>query len=102
MKGKRPRQQATPSNKRSLESLAPGKTDQTRPASIEIFREIIASSPNPRFVLQCQEFLAEFKEGDLVIEYCTSKQSWNERMGMAGFHLMRGDQKVTTIMTRMN
>jgi hypothetical protein len=85
-----------------LESLAPGKADQTRPASIEIIREMIASSPNPRFVQNCQEFLAEFREGDLVMEYCTSKQSWNEGMGMAGFHLMRGEQKVTTIMTRMN
>jgi hypothetical protein len=63
---------------------------------------MIETSPNPRFVRECEEFLDAWREGDCILEYCTSKQSWNQGMGRAGFILLRDGQSIAALMTRMN
>jgi hypothetical protein len=33
------------------------------------------------FIQNCREFLDEHQEGDMVLKFCTSKQSWREGVG---------------------
>ena len=63
---------------------------------------MIENSPNPRFIRECEEFLDEWRDGDFILEYCTSQQSWNQGMGRAGYQLLRKGKSVAVLMVRMN
>jgi hypothetical protein len=40
--------------------------------------------------------------GDELWEYCTSKRSWNELTGSAGFELIRNGEVIAEIVNKMN
>lgn len=88
---------------RAMARMTPGDKDQSRPASIDIIHEMIAdSSISPRFLQSCQDFLAEYQDGDVVLEFCSSKQSWREGMGRAGYILLRAEKDIASLTTGMN
>ncbi len=82
--------------------LLPGKTDQTRVCSINEVEAKVTGSPSPVFREHAEAFVAEYREGDLVEEYCSSKHSWNEGMGKRGYRLSRDGQQIAFLMTAMN
>lgn len=46
--------------------------------------------------------LARMQPGDELWEFRSSDESWLHRAGRAGIALVRGDQVIATVLTRMN
>lgn len=82
--------------------LLPGETDQTRACSIEEVKAKVTGSPSPVFREHAEAFVAKYREGDLVEEYCSSKRSWNEGIGKRGYRLSRDAQQIAFLMTAVN
>jgi len=89
-------------NQIRLMKLVPAQEDQEREVELSVIDALIARSANPRFVQAAQEFKAAFLPGDKVIEYCTSKSSWDACMGSAGFVIKRDDKIVALLTCKMN
>lgn len=83
-------------------TLLPGSSDQTRPCTIEEVRSRYLNGPSASFLATVENFLSRYREGDLVEEYCSSKQSWREGMGSAGYRLSREGEQIAVLMVRMN
>ena len=49
-----------------------------------------------------QSFKAKIQPGDELWEYCTSKSSWDELQGGAGYELVRDGSVIASILTRVN
>ena len=83
--------------------MTPGEKDEKRVASVDLIREMAGDeSGSERFLRDCRDFLAHYQEGDVVLEFCSSKQSWRDGMGRAGYILLRDGKDITSLMTRMN
>lgn len=88
---------------RAMAMMSPGEKDQTRKASIDLIREMADDpSGSPRFIQNCREFLEKYQEGDVVLEFCSSKQSWREGMGRGGYLLLRDGKDIASLTTKMN
>ena len=86
-----------------MERMTPGKEDQKRVVSIDLLREMAEDeSCHALFLQHCCEFLGEYQEGDIVLEFCSSKQSWNQGMGRAGYILLRDGKAIAFLGTAMN
>lgn len=83
-------------------TLLPGISDQTRPCSIEEVRKRCSNSQPTSFLAAVADFISEYREGDLVEEYCSSKQSWRECMGSCGYRISRGGEQIAVLRVRMN
>ena len=82
--------------------LVPQKEDASRPSSVECVRSLISASSNESFARRVHEFIHKHEHGDSVIEFCTSKASWNACQGSSGFWLQRSGVTVAKLITRMN
>ena len=82
--------------------LVPGPSDTTRLSSIEIVRRIREVADSPGFAEACNGFIGEFRDGDVVLEFCSSLQSWKQEMGQAGFLLLRHGRNVSSLVTRLS
>ena len=49
-----------------------------------------------------EEFKSNFKDGDNILGYCSSKKDWNIGMGREGYILVRNEIIIAEKMTRMN
>lgn len=86
---------------RARHDLLPGDSDQARLRSIEDVRARCQGS-DPRFCAEADAFVAKHQEGDVVEEYCSSKQSWREGMGLSGFRLSRNGAEIAFLRLRFN
>tara|TARA_R110002049_G_scaffold247930_3_gene422417 strand:- start:726 stop:983 length:258 start_codon:yes stop_codon:yes gene_type:complete len=85
-----------------MTQLIPGLSDADRAYSIAEIDDLIAKSTNPRFASEAIALRDAFRDGDVVEEFCTSKQSWNEGMGVAGYRIKRNGELVRMLVIRMN
>ncbi|MBU1658895.1 hypothetical protein KKG72_07585 [bacterium] len=44
----------------------------------------------------------KMKDGDYLVEFKSSPSSWSNLVGSAGIRLMRGEEVINTMITRMN
>ena len=86
----------------STHDLVPQEEDASRPSSIEYVRSLVSASSTESFTRNVHEFIGKHEHGDSVIEFCTSKASWNACQGSTGFWLQRGGVTVAKLVTRMN
>ena len=82
--------------------LVPDPSDTTRRSSIEVVKKIREEADSPRFAEACNSFISEFRDGDVVLEFCSSLQSWKQEMGQAGCLLLRNGRNVTSLVTSMS
>jgi hypothetical protein len=82
--------------------LAPGPVDVSRRSSIEVAKKLREQADSPHFAADCDRFIGEYQDGDIVLEFCSSLPSWNHGMGQAGFLLLRNGRNVTSLVTRLS
>ena len=85
-----------------MTQLTPGPSDADRACSITEIDDLIANSTNPRFASEAIALRDAYCDGDVVEEFCTSKQSWNHGMGVAGYRIRGKGELVRTLVIRMN
>jgi hypothetical protein len=82
--------------------LEPGEADAHRIVPIDRFLIQLRSSGNPSFVRQGQAFIDAPEPGDILVEFCTSKKSWQECQGACGYLVERQGKTVAELISRFN
>ncbi len=81
--------------------LSPNDHEQEVTVDITVIDRLL-DSPTPSFGRAAQEFRTAFQPGDLVVEYFTSRGSWDALFGRAGYRIMRSERVVSDLITRLN
>jgi len=82
--------------------LVPARSEATRSVSVDVVRDAMANTSNPKFALECRTFLDACRAGDEVIEFCSALADWRRGQGWSGYRLTRGDEVVLRLIAKMS
>ncbi|MGA7936542.1 MAG: hypothetical protein WCA35_23510 [Kovacikia sp.] len=82
--------------------LMPRQEYQERETSMNDIKLLIDQSTSPSFVQEAKRLQDSFISGDELSEFCTSKESWEQGMGSAGFVLKRNGEIIKSLVCKMN
>ena len=85
-----------------LPELIPSDDETTRSVSVDLVRDLMASTRNPRFACKCEGFIDTYREGDDVIEFCSSLRDWRTGLGWSGYRLMRAGVLLDRLVAKMS
>lgn len=72
-----------------------------REVTLAEFQEALANS-HASFQAKKDEFLAERQATDQIYFYSTNPESWRKTMGLEGYLLVRQNQIIASLLTKMN
>lgn len=68
----------------------------------EVELEDVSSVPFGFINQEWENIKKNMQDGDYLIEFCSSDESWTDMMGMKGYFVVRGDYIIDSIVTEMN
>ena len=84
------------------EELTPTEVETMQIVSIAVVRDLAANASSPRFAAECIAFTEAQRDGDDVVEFCSSLQDWRAGMGYSGYRLIRSGETVRQIIVKLS